>query len=802
MRAGRGRVVVTGLAGGVALLFAGRWISMVLADRWWAETVAPDAARFLGRWHLLEMGLEIGGILVAGAWCVGHFVLVVRSIGTVQVPRRLGDLEIREILNPTTLRLGAVVAGGLLGIVIGSGGAQAAPLVAQAWQGARHGVVDPVLGLDLGIYLAQLPLWDMVLASARTLVWAALIGAALCHFAVGGARVGRSGLAMTESARLQLGLLIAAALLLATMSEALAPLRTVAGLEDSSLSALPPAARWSVAGAWCLAAIAVGIWAIRPWPPLVIGGLGLWAGTGLLSHLVAPTMPPRAFLPAEATRPIAALATGLDRIVEAAAPDEGGAGRPPGAGLWSGEALARLLESNGGTLRALSPVLLDQAGERVPVWLALRTTTDGAEVSAIAEDRLGTGGVPISYREGDRSEYPGVVSWRRLEGVPLFPGQRDTVAPAGPGGLRLGSAGRRLLLAWGTQAAGTISGAGAEDALWWRMAPRERAARLFPPAWWDEARAVLVDDRLVWVVDGWLTLEGAPFAPAIPWEGGSRRYARPAFQAVIDATSGATTFYLRDDADALARGWAAAAPGMFLPADSAPPVMRTAHHSARTIAVQGWALLHGAYDLRIPGAPSRSDSVLLQPTAFWTPEGAAFELPVGDYETGGRFGGRLRGILIGRAGAPATLVRWREGSAPPRSRTLEAMWQRFASYERLQDSIGAAGGRILTGPVRYEVGPQGTLAVQVLYLAPAQGAPAVGWVNLARIDRLGAARTPATAWANLRGESAPVVPAPESPDAIAEARRWAARADSALRAGDLEGFGRAFAALKRVLGTP
>ena len=59
-----------------------------------------------------------------------------------------------------------------------------------------------------------------------------------------------------------------------------------------------------------------------------------------------------------------------------------------------------------------------------------------------------------------------------------------------------------------------------------------------------------------------------------------------------------------------------------------------------------------------------------------------------------------------------------------------------------------------------------------------------------------------SAWANLNGESAPVVPAPDLPEPLTEARRWAIRADSALRAGDLQGFARAFEALKRVLGTP
>jgi hypothetical protein len=148
------------------------------------------------------------------------------------------------------------------------------------------------------------------------------------------------------------------------------------------------------------------------------------------------------------------------------------------------------------------------------------------------------------------------------------------------------------------------------------------------------------------------------------------------------------------------------------------------------------------------------------------------------------------------------LTRWADTSAPHGPTALGLSWERFASYERLQDSVGAAGGQMITSPIRYELGPKSALAVRIQYLVSHNGAPVVGWVELARGDRLGAARSPASAWANLNGESAPVVPAPDLPEPLAEARRWAARADSALRAGDLQGFGRAFEALKRVLGTP
>jgi hypothetical protein len=53
---------------------------------------------------------------------------------------------------------------------------------------------------------------------------------------------------------------------------------------------------------------------------------------------------------------------------------------------------------------------------------------------------------------------------------------------------------------------------------------------------------------------------------------------------------------------------------------------------------------------------------------------------------------------------------------------------------------------------------------------------------------------------NLRGSGAPLPPGFGPTTPLEEARRWMLRADSALHAGDWEGFGRAFGALREALG--
>ncbi|HET7040910.1 MAG TPA: UPF0182 family protein, partial [Gemmatimonadales bacterium] len=582
----------------------------------------------------------------------------------------------------------------------------------------------------------------------------------------------------------------------------IAPLRAVAGLEGGTLARLAPGVRWAVAVAWTVAALAMAWWTFRPAPGLVASGLGLWALSGLVSRLLLAGAPAPPTFPEGVQRQVAGAATGLDRLREEHAPVDSGPGTPPGPGLWSSQALAQLLEGGGGRPLGMTPTVLDQGGRGIPAWFAVRRNGAGPELVAIAEDRLAAGGAPVSYREGDPEEYPGVVAWRHLDQPMAMPDQGDTVVSGREGGVPLGGPVRRLLLAWGTQTPGILAPAAAGATLHWALPPRERAHRLLPMADWGEARPCLVDGTLHWVVEGWLTGEGAPLAPPVPWDGGSRRYLRPAFIAVVAAGSGATRLYLHPTADPLAAAWAGASDGAIVPAESLPPAVRALPMSDLDLAVKGYALTHGPFGLFPESGPALLDSLLPRPVTVWTPAGPMPQLALTDGSAAPPRAQRLDAVLLGGRGEGPRLIRWADGAAPRAPRGLEAEWQRFATWEQLQDSLGTAGARLLAGPVRYDIGPRGTVAVQPVYAMGAPGVPALVWVELARGDRLGAARSPAAAWSNLRGESAPLVPAPDLPDALGEARRWAARADSLLRAGDLEGFGRAFSALKRVLGTP
>lgn len=792
----RTRWIIGVVAGFVLLLFAGRWGAGVLVDRWWAAEVAPDAAGFLARWQLLRATLEIGGILVAGAWCVGHLLLVVKSIGMVQVPRRVGDLEIREVLTPESLRTGAVVLGILLGILVGRGGGEATGEILLAWRGVRFGVADPLLQLDAGVYIAQMPLWERVLHSVTLLVWLAIALSLIAHLAVGGIRLTRGGIAMTDPARAQVGGLLAACMLLGAVHEALAPMITVGAGDPWALPSIPPGVHWIVAGTWAVSALMLARWTVRPAPATVLIALTLWAGTGIMSRVI---LPGRDLLPTfdqRAARAVAGVNTGVAEVVEHAGPAERQIERPAGAGLWSREVLWGGVQGADTRLLALAPGHVPHGGAEVPVWLGLRQDSAGEMLIAIADDRLAPGGGPVSYRRDDSADYPGVVSWERLASRSLRPAAADTVVVGGEGGLLLTGTLQRLIVSWGAQSAAPLDRGDVDERFLMHRDPTERTRRLFPALSWGGATPVVDSGGLVWLVDGWATSRWGPFASPVEWWAGKPRYLRPAVIALVDATNGRTRFFLRADADAVAKGWAALAGTLVEPWERAPTTVRDAQLSRSWVSVQATALSRPPFVA--PTLPALEGADLL-PSQAWSGGRVRSAVPL---IRNGRVVRFLSGTQVdGRVRMELTL--WDDTTHAPLSPSrYVGRWDRFASFERLGDSVAAAGGRLTPSTVRYEVGPAGTSATQYVYLVRPGGGIALGWVNIAGAGRLGAARTPGTAWANLQGVSAPLVPDPDVPDRITEARRWAARADSALRAGDLERFGHAFEALRQVLGTP
>jgi hypothetical protein len=135
----------------------------------------------------------------------------------------------------------------------------------------------------------------------------------------------------------------------------------------------------------------------------------------------------------------------------------------------------------------------------------------------------------------------------------------------------------------------------------------------------------------------------------------------------------------------------------------------------------------------------------------------------------------------------------------PEAATLDNRWARFPTFQQLRDSVERSGARLESSPVRYWLSGAGLGAYQTHFAISQGQQPALVWVSVGLADRRGAGHDLDEAWQNLLGVSAPLIAAAERGAILQEARRLLLAAEAALRRGDLEGFARAFDALRRTL---
>jgi uncharacterized protein len=277
----------------VAILFAGRWTATMLADRWWAAELSPAAASFITDWHLLRFTLDLAGCVVGSAWFIGHLLLVYRAVGTVQVRRNVANLEIREALTARALLTIVVVTGVLLGLLVGVGASRWWRDVTLAWHGVGYGLNDPLLNHDLGLYVAQLPIWRAAHGFAVLLILLALSGVAALYMLVGAIRWIERRPAINQHARAHLGWLLATLGLALAWGYLLEPYELVAGPAEQLTEATW---RASVMVSPLLAGVALAtgalsaVWASRPRHALVASAWIVLAAGSIVGHWLLPSM--------------------------------------------------------------------------------------------------------------------------------------------------------------------------------------------------------------------------------------------------------------------------------------------------------------------------------------------------------------------------------------------------------------------------------------------------------------------------------------------------------------------------------
>ncbi len=796
----------------VLLLFTGRWVAGVLADRWWAETISADAARFVTGWALLRFFLESAGILISCLWFIGNLLLVYRAIGSVQVHRRLGNLEIREAVNMGLLR-GVSVAGGLLlGIAAGRGWADRAPEVVLAWNGLQVGEADPLLGRDLGFYLARLPALRLIDGYIILLLLLGVSGAIILYAVIGALRWQDRRLLLNDQARFHIGALAVLLALALTWGYLLEPYQLVGGVigtVHAGLYEFRRAASTALAGVALAAALLSLVWTLRGRHTLLLGIWLILGAASLLGHHIIPAViggDRTSALDPAARRHLDQLAYGMVGIRDSSRTHPSGEAEPPRPpAFWDATLVADATVGDSGRVVAVDRAVVSVGRQPRPAWLAVRDQgSRGATLTVVLDDRLGPQGQPLIYREGDSLGAAGEPPRLRVPTEGVWPGGREPVLVDSTIGVDVGVGFRRLALAWALQSGALLSPTSAGQHAIWRLDPEERLATLAPYVTWGVPAPRLIGGELVWLVDGFVASRTFPGSTRVKWRGHWVGSLRAGLLGVIRARSGATAIYLRHSADPVAESWHERYPGIVQPASSMPSdVVRALAYPVELLEAQLRVLTAPQWELG--NLIGRDDPIGREgslPDALWEPDTSGVEHVIPFERPQTRQVSAVLQAAIADGRESLELIRYDSLLTLPDPGSLDTRWGRIPTYQQLRDSVEKAGARVEAGPVRYWPTPAGLGAYQTQFARREGQEPTLVWVSLAVADRRGAGHDLEEAWQNLLGLTAPIISASERGALMLELRRQVTAADAALKRGDLESFGRYWAAIQRLLGTP
>jgi uncharacterized membrane protein (UPF0182 family) len=191
----------------------------------------------------------------------------------------------------------------------------------------------------------------------------------------------------------------------------------------------------------------------------------------------------------------------------------------------------------------------------------------------------------------------------------------DTSRYQGTGGVPLSDITRRLAFALRFRDVNLlISGNVRTDSrLMFNRDIRDRVELAAPFLQWDgDPYAAVVDNRLVFIRDGYTTTDHYPYAQRIDLADAARRndlgsrgvqgignYIRNSVKAVVDAYSGEVTLYAYDEADPILRAWRKAFPNLFAPkADVSEGLASHFRYPEDLFSIQTW--IYASYHLGNP----------------------------------------------------------------------------------------------------------------------------------------------------------------------------------------------------------
>ncbi|MBI2614558.1 MAG: UPF0182 family protein [Gemmatimonadetes bacterium] len=839
-------------------LLVGRWAAVSVANRLWAESLGVGVTHTaIAQLKLTLLGLAFA---TAATWSLGNLYLIYRTIGSVQVPRRLGNLEIVEAVPRRYLVAGTVVLGLLIAVLVSHRASGWWYSFALLGSRAPVELVDPVLHRDLTYYLFRLP-WERTLHGfLATLSAVLLVVTAGLYALVGAIRVAERRLVVADWARTHLaGLLVVFALTLAAGFR-LDPAEYVAGLRNVPYDAVLVEVRLpfsrALSGVAVVVAIASLAWIWVDRNTLVVAPWGVLAGLALAGTFVVPGFatavrgPDRLALPelvAAQRRMLSvafALPAGDTTIDPPPSPDADlPARRASELGLvpiWDAGALQDLLRRlapqgpehrfAGAGLdlyqgRNRRPVALYLAAREVDL-LAAREADAALSWSSVHAGRYAhaSGAIAVAAAQATPDGLPLVVPdlTRPGAGAPQFaeldlahrevwfsPAAEEYAlgrAPERQVGIAPAGIGRRLALAWTLQSPRLLTAGAvpAGDLVLWHRAVAARLDRYAPFARFGAPYPVVAGRRLLWLAWGHVSSETFPLSVLSQWRGRGLRYLRTSLVGVVDAYSGETQVYLVDDPDPISAAWAALAPDIVRPVDRLPELLRRhLRYPEELFAAQvplAMAGVPGGWPgvRRLPARGRGGDDTTL--TAPREPVWLAGTLP-GDDRL------RLRLRQVAERGEPGMLAvvadGYVDGTRPVLRvvRLAQPLAHRGPSRFAAETAGDLSPSAAAAGPVTTLVFAGGIVSFRPVLALPTreEGVPRLQELVAGSGGALGRG---AGAVAALRDLGATARYAGGSTADWGAAREWFRRLDAARRAGDWAAFGRAYEQLRRLLRAP
>jgi uncharacterized membrane protein (UPF0182 family) len=836
----------------VVALVLGRWVAGATADGLWAESLGVAATH--AQIRRVQIILSLTAFVSAAVWCVGNLLLVYRSIRSVHVPRRLGDLEILEVVPRHFIFYAAVGAGLLLAVAVSHGASDWWCVRALTEYRAQLDIADPVLGRDLSYYLFRLPWHRTVHGFATILSGVMLVLCVVLYVALGAIRWQRRRMRVTNLARWHVAGLLAAFALMLFWGYRLEPAEYVAGIHDVPVDVVLSTVRLPVARMLSAAALLTfGGSLLWFWTPRVVAVAVPWTLLGALSfagHYVVPSFAGAVRSSEElivadvepARRALSNIAYGIGYVEHSLDPEavaEPRQTRSAGsvfedAPLWDAFAVTVLLNRVAATEPQLAftdatlSLYPSPSGKSIPLYIAARridvpaaraaglevtwehvhtgSLTGGHGVVAVQASEVSSTGLPLFVTDlarPDRGSETVTELSLTTSDVMIAPGIMDfAVVPSGESRLAGGAAGgfwRRLALAWKLQSPQVLTSSAVTDqsVVTWHRDVTARLDAFAPFAEFGEPRAVILNRRLHWIANGYVRAEAFPLAPAVRWRGSKIRFLRSSLVGVVDAETGGTAVYLTRGPDPLSLAWAQIAPQVVRPASQLPrELVENLPYPHELMGLQVDLLRRTAFPTGLVDRPLSAVFGVStrggQEPYWWVGTSAADSVSRLRLMVPleKRESGLLAGVVDGTVRDAGPVLELFRADGPAELLGSGQVARRFSG---LRGELMGVEGTVRMVPVA-----GGVASLQSVYVSPGEegAAPELVDVAVAFAGSVGNGPTLRDAVGRLQAEA---LPTGRGSREWTQARQWFERMDAARRLGDWQGFGRAYEALRRLL---